>query len=952
MTRGGTQGGGQVAGQVAGQPAVAAPVAGSGNVFPMAMKGEGEAGHIEYVKETLPNGLKVIYAPMKSPGVHVRVLYHVGSRDESPDRTGFAHMFEHMMFRGSAHVAPEEHMRLITLVGGNSNAFTSFDQTTYVNTLPASNTEMALYLEADRMASFKVSDEIFKTERKVVAEEWRLRTANPPTGTMGQDIFGTAFTQHHYHWTPIGDMDQLKMASSSELQTFFNKYYVPNNACLIIAGDIDVAKTAWEVRKYFGWIPRGPEVTRDNIPVEPEQTAERRVIRHRPAVQLGEMALAYKGPAYRSDDHYALDAVGSILGRGRTSRFNRALVNPAPGVTPIATSASAGDEQLEDPSLFMVSATVAPEAEPDAVENGLKAEITKFIAEGPTETELTNYKTLAKQQIIRGRETCTEVATQLGDAEVFGGDAEDVNRELAKVEALTGETLKAVAAKYLRSDHATVVEYLPGNEPASAGGSSTAPSADASKADAAAKADVVASAEKVEPRVKGFPPGYPTTPPMGGTPAAKFNTGQVSEVNGVQVITLTDKRLPVANFTLVMRGGGDAEPKGKEGLAGLTADMLRRGSQGYDFLTLAQELEKHGVSVVVTDGGDTTRLMGGGMSDQLAYAIDKAALVLTQPTFPEPEFNRLKQQSLAGLRRSFTNNATVAGMEVGKALWGDTPAGRTTTMKSVAGITLDDVKDWYSKVYRKDGAILVFSGDVTPEQANALAAKLVANLPTGQPLVADYDTPTGPASRRIILVDNPQAKQATVRVVYRGYTLKSDERFAGSVASQVLTAGLDSRMNKYLRAERGLTYGASGVFTGGRHIGSFAAAAETNPETTGACVDGMLKVIEGMRSADITDEELKAAALRSAGAMVMETQTVSQQAGRRLDTVLNDWPTNYWEGYAAKIGGVTKDQVRAVMSKYTAPDNAVIVVVAPASVKDQLTPFGEVEVLPMPLARK
>ncbi|HMB96398.1 MAG TPA: pitrilysin family protein, partial [Tepidisphaeraceae bacterium] len=208
---------------------------------------------VEFEKQTLDNGLTVIYAPLhNAPVVHVRVLYHVGSRDEKADRQGFAHMFEHMMFRGSAHVAPEEHMHMIGVNGGISNAFTSFDQTTYHDTLPSNALEMALYLEADRMSSFKVNDNIFQTERKVVAEEWRMRYANQPLGPIIQDFLKTAYTTHSYRWTPIGDMDQLRQASSSELQEFFNTYYVPNNACLIIAGDIDIPQTKKWVEKYFG----------------------------------------------------------------------------------------------------------------------------------------------------------------------------------------------------------------------------------------------------------------------------------------------------------------------------------------------------------------------------------------------------------------------------------------------------------------------------------------------------------------------------------------------------------------------------------------------------------------------------------------------------------------------------------------------------------------------------
>ena len=232
---------------------------------------------IDFVEETLPNGLRVIYAPLMrdggaapvAPVVHVRVLYHVGSRDERPDRQGFAHMFEHMMFRGSAHVAPEQHMKMVNTVGGMSNAFTSFDQTVYINTVPSEHLETVLWLEADRMASFKVSEEIYKTERKVVAEEWRMRQ-NQPYGGLMEAFLKNAFTTHSYNWTPIGNMDHLRAAQVAELQDFFNTYYVPNNAVLVVSGDVDVEKTREMVNRFYAWIPRGEPVVRA-IPAEPRQ---------------------------------------------------------------------------------------------------------------------------------------------------------------------------------------------------------------------------------------------------------------------------------------------------------------------------------------------------------------------------------------------------------------------------------------------------------------------------------------------------------------------------------------------------------------------------------------------------------------------------------------------------------------------------------------------------------
>ncbi|MEM6315545.1 MAG: pitrilysin family protein, partial [Planctomycetota bacterium] len=260
---------------------------------------------IDYHTQTLDNGLQVIYAPMdNAPVVHVRVLYHVGSRDEQPDRRGFAHMFEHMMFRGSAHVPSEKHMDLINATGGQSNAFTSFDQTTYINTVPSNHLEMALYLEADRMASFKVTPEVFDTERSVVTEEWRQRVANPPYGELFGDLFDLAYDEHHYQWTPIGDMDDLAAADVDELQAFHDLYYNPNNAALIVAGDFDLDQAKAWVKRYYAWIPAGPDFERPS-PTEPEQTETKKRVVHKNNIPLTQIVFAYKTTDYADDDQYA-----------------------------------------------------------------------------------------------------------------------------------------------------------------------------------------------------------------------------------------------------------------------------------------------------------------------------------------------------------------------------------------------------------------------------------------------------------------------------------------------------------------------------------------------------------------------------------------------------------------------------------------------------------------------
>jgi zinc protease len=904
------------------------------------------AQKIEFIQETLDNGLRVIYAPLhNAPVVHVRVLYHVGSRDERADRQGFAHMFEHMMFRGSAHVAPEEHMKLIGSVGGNSNAFTSFDQTVYVNTIPSNHLEMALYLEADRMASFKVSEQIYKTERKVVAEEWRIRQ-NRPYGTLYEDFFKNVFTTHSYRWTPIGNMDHLRAAAVNELQEFFNTYYLPNNAVLVVAGDIDVNATRAMVTKYYGWVPRGPEVPRQ-IPVEPPQTQRREATVHYrvplPAVNIG-----WHTPPFESDDHYALDLLASVMGGGRSSRLDRLLVN---NENPLAVEASASNMQLEDAGMFMVSSTVMQGKDPKQVEKVLADAVADVLAKGVTEEELNKAKTLARVGLTRGRETATSLASQLGEQALFAGDPNRVNTAMARLEAVTPADVLAVAKKYLDPNRSTLLRVAP--DPL---GKEARPAA--TQAAEVANAPVAPATRPVKPREVTFPGYFPEKPPMAEARAnPEFEKGTESTIDGVKVIVMPDPRLPLVNWSLTMRSGSHRDPRGKEGLASITGDMLRRGAAGMTFDQLNQDLESRGITLEVRDGGDITRLAGSCITNELDHGLKRTKQVLYDPTFPEDEFRKLKEQMLSSLQLSQVNPSNVAGEELDEAVFGESALGVHPTPRSVSAITLDDVKDFYAGQFRKDGALLVFSGDVTVERGQALARELLKDWPaansSGTPQnVVSYRYPPVPEKRKIIVVDNPAGKGAVVEMGILAYDIRSDDKFAGSVASQILTAGIDSRLNRYVRAEKGLSYGVHGVFRPNRHGGAFTAGTSTGIDTVGETAAAMFKVFDDMRKSPVTPEELRQAQTRVAGGMVMQMQTIGQQAQNRVEGILNGYPIDYYDTYPQKIAAVTAEQVRDVMNKYVNDNRMAIIVVAPAAqVKAQLEKLGDVRVIPMPAER-
>jgi zinc protease len=899
---------------------------------------------IEFSEETLDNGLHVIYAPLhQAPVVHVRVLYHVGSRDERADRQGFAHMFEHMMFRGSAHVAPEEHMKRIGQVGGISNAFTSFDETVYVNTVPAQYLDMALWLEADRMASFKVSDQIFQTERKVVAEEWRMKN-NQPYGNLFEIFLKNAYTTHSYRWTPIGNMDHLKAARSNELQEFFNTYYVPNNATLVIAGDFELDQAKKLVKAYYGWIPKAPAPPRDQIKTEPEQT-EARSAEANEAVPLTVMMIGYHIPPYTSDDNYALSVLSTILGTGDSSRLNRLLVNSE---KPLCVSADVTHWQAEDAGMFGVGGTVMAGKDPEQVRKMVADAVTDVVKNGVTQEELDKAKEIVKVGMVHGRETATDLASSLGEEYLFGGDANRVNTSLAKVEALTPADVQKVAAKYLLPERSTTLAMKPSVLAAlNAKAAST-------QAAAVKAAPVAPSTAPIATRTIEFPKSYPTTAPSADPRKnPEFVKGIESAVDGVKVIVMPDHRLPIINWSVTMRRGSQSDPKGKEGVAWLTAEMLRRGVKGMTFEELTKDLDSRAISISVGDNGDNTRLNGSAISDQLDHAIERSRQILHEPTFPADEFAKLKEQSLSSLLLQQESPTSVAGNEMTTALFGDTPIGRYSTPRSVKTITLDDVKQFYRQIFQPADAVVIISGDVTVERGQELAKQLLAGWEKGDAApVVEIDLPKPATKRRIILVDRPEGKQSTVRLGIPAYTIRSEDKFAGSIASQILTAGIDSRLGRYVRAKKGLAYSVYGVFQPNRQAGSFGGGVDTAVETTADAVEAMFTVFSEMQKANVSDQELKEAKMRVAGSMVMKVQTIGQQADYRVEGILNDYPIDYYDKYPERIAKVSADQVREVMNKYVNDDAITIIVVGPAEVvKPQLEKLGEVTVIPMPAKR-
>jgi zinc protease len=415
---------------------------------------------LQYAISKLPNGLTVILSEDHStPIVHVQVWYHVGSKNERPGRTGFAHLFEHMMFKGSKNVQPEAHTSFISSVGGQSNAYTNEDTTVFWQTAPAQFLPLMLWLEADRMATLRINKDTFEKERLVVKEERRMRVENQPYGRLPEIIFDNAFSVHPYKHQPIGSMADLEAASIEDVRDFYRTFYVPSNATLTIVGDFDADQAAQQVRRYFDRIPKPTRAVPRDIPVEPPMQKERRVTLEE-SWPLPVVVVAHHITYDGHPDSYPLHMASKILSDGQSSRIYRQLVYESG----VALAAGGVGNIIEQPNLFYAFALVQPGQTPGAAENALIAELDRLKTEPVTDHELQRAKNQFARDYIMGRETNQQKALQLAHAAVIHDDITTADGEFGIFMGITAKDIQRVANTYFTQNNRLVITIMPRNQ--------------------------------------------------------------------------------------------------------------------------------------------------------------------------------------------------------------------------------------------------------------------------------------------------------------------------------------------------------------------------------------------------------------------------------------------------------------------------------------------------------
>ena len=768
---------------------------------------------IAYEEFTLPNGLRVIvHTDRKAPIVAVNIWYHVGSKNELPGRTGFAHLFEHLMFQGSEN-HPTEFFAPFELVGAtDQNGTTNQDRTNYFQNVPTTALDMALWMESDRMGHFinYVTPALLDEQRGVVQNEKR-QGENQPYGQFYERLLKASYPKGHpYSWSTIGSMSDLNAASPDDVKRFFQTWYGPNNAVLVLAGDIDLATAKEKVTRYFADIPAGPTMAQPKVDPAPRSASTREVMTDR--VPQARVYRAWNTAEYGQADVERLQLFAQVLGGSRSSRLDKRLVFN----DKLADNVSAGAWSNLLGGLFFIQVDVKQGVDVATVEAALDEELRKLIAEGPTASELEQARTVYKAGFIRGIERIGGFggkADALAECAVYTGDPGCFRESLDVLEQATAADLMASGKRWLsKGDHTIIVN--PGERIAT-----------------------VEEESKTHPDMAPVPaadPKYTTTPSTVDRskgvpqttqfPALSFPALQRATLsNGIKVILAERHTIPVVAMSLELPGGYSADLGRKLGTSSFTFGMLDEGAGELDALSFGDRAEALGANLgagAALDGGNAYL---SALKENLDASVALYAQMLRSPRFDDKEIERVRQSWIAGIKQEKARPNSASQRILPPLLYGAghpyaIPLTGSGTEASIASLTRDDLVAFHKDWVRPEGATLIVTGDTTLAEILPVLEKHLGDWKGTGPAPAPITVPTValPSKPSVYLVDQPGAIQATVFVGQLAPSTMDPKATELEIANSVLGGEFTSRLNMNLREDKGWAYGSYSFLQGAK----------------------------------------------------------------------------------------------------------------------------------------
>ena len=868
---------------------------------------------IPFQKFVLDNGLTlIVHEDHKAPIVAFNVWYHVGSKNEVAGKTGFAHLFEHLMFNGSENY-DDDYFKPMQKVGATDlNGTTNEDRTNYFENVPVSALDLVLWMESDRMGHLKgaISQAKLDEQRGVVQNELRQGYNEPYSVTEDLIIKGTYPPNHPYSWSVGGSIEDLNNAKLEDVQKWFSTYYGPNNAVVVVAGDID-AKTALDkVKTYFGDIPASPPVSRHDAWVAKRTGSHRQSVQDR--VAQARIYKIWNIPGWGTECADTLDLVSSILSDGKTSRLYKRLIYD----DQLATSVNAYVNTREIAGLFQIEADARPGVELAQVEKAIDEELAKFLAEGPTAAELERVKTQYAARFVKGAERIGGFGGKsdlLASSMVYGGSPDAYKATLRHVEEATPATLKESANRWL-SDGVYVLEVTP------------YPAYAAAKEGADRK----------------------TMPAAGAPPLVQFPAVQRATLpNGLKILLAERHTVPVVNFGLIVDAGYSSDKPAAPGTSSLAMAMLDEGTSGRSSLEISEELGRLGAELRTGSGLDTCGVSLSTLKDKLDPALDIYADVILDPAFPEADFRRLQKLQIAQIGQEKDSPFGMALRILPKLIYGpDHPYGSpftgSGTEASVAKLTRDDLVKFHKTWFKPGNATLVVVGDTTLAEIKPKVEKLFKGWAAGAVPAKDIKPVALQAKPRIFLIDKPSAPQSMVIGGEPAPSSADPDAIAIETMNDILGGDFVSRINMNIRENKHWSYGAQSALVGAKGQRPFIVLAPVQSDKTKETIVEIGNELEGiLGKKPITADEFQNAKNSKVLGLPGQWETMAAVQASLGEIVRFGLADDYFQKYSGRVQKLTMDDLARAAKKVVHPEAVTWVVVGDrAQIEPKLRELG------------
>jgi zinc protease len=867
---------------------------------------------IPYEKYRLGNGLEVILAQDRSlPIVAVNLWYHVGAANEEPGRTGFAHLFEHMMFTGSKHIRRGRADELLSAAGvSDSNATTSFDRTNYFDTVPSNQLELALWTHADRMGYLldSLDQTALTNQQDVVRNERRQSYENRPYGIVDEAMFHALFPQGHpYRPAVIGSHVDIQSARLADVRDFFKHYYRPNNATLVICGDFDTATAKRLVQKQFGSFKRGADVPPPAV-ATPALVSEQRLI-VTDQIELERVDLAWLTPPKFKSGDAELAIAASILAGGKASRLYQKLVYDLQ----VAQDVSADQDSYALTSIFDVQAVARAGHTAAELQPLIDAEIAALAADGPTAAEVERARNQIERSLYQGLQKVGGRADQLNLYNQYLGDPGFLPKDIERYTSVTAADVQRAVRDYLRTNARVVVLAVRGDK----------------KLDPdppAPPAPVATGTESINPDEP-----WRNTPPRPGPVRVPVLPQPTSFklANGLTVLHFQRPHLPIATAELVVNAGLASTDPALPGVPDFAAAMLDEGTRTRNARQIAEQFEQLGADYAAQTRRDVTVLSVDGLSRNFADAMALLADVAQRPTFPGDEVERQRKSRLSDIASAREEPGVLAAAAFARAVYGPANPYGTSSMgteKSVTQTSDADLRQWWQTQFRPSSAALIVVGAIDAASLRTLVEREWGSWqPAGEAPAAVVAPPATSTKARAVIIDKPDSPQTSLRIGRLAVERTTPDYPGLQVLNHAVGGSYTSRINQNLREDKGYTYGANSRFDYGRKLGSFFVATAVRSDVTEPAIHEIIGELARAQSAPLAAAELSQARGALTQSLPASFETNDATSSSFAELFAYGLPLDYYRHLPAQFSGVTGAATEALAHRFLDPKSMVFV---------------------------